>query len=322
MLLPTASPRSVSIGSTKNGTIFNSVATYILQATRTKRSVKRNELDMLTEVWVGPSGHEDSWIGLVGHKHHDYNVMTVISSDVRRLPGLVSEVTVTYQGKLANVSGGTYVSPPTLDKYWQEGEVSFMSGSPARTINRRYTGYCVDVSYITNKVPSGKPTGIGTHNHYLGFENIFDIQMGVQQGISASGGVIQQMCCTNVNIHDRGDGWYEVKETYQSRMFPYGGGTSSGSGAGGGTWTAGNTSPIFKTDTYALAYSQLMYNMNKAAQDAWTAGGGVGPAPADNSPYGQQTQQLTGVNPGWTADMQMAAGAAANGGGSSGGGFF
>jgi hypothetical protein len=314
------------------GIIFSSVTDYVIQANRTKRRVKRDELDTLSEVWIGPSWEEDGFVPAIGTRHPDYNLMTVISTEVKRLPATVSEITINYQGKFWG--SGTYVSAPTIEQYWMEGEVTYEVLSSISTggtssiqgvqqINRRYRGRCVDISYITNKRPTGNPTGIGLSKSYLGFLNIYDTAMSFQPGaVVGNSGVTTEVTCTNVAIRDRADGWYEVRETYQSRMFPFGGFISAGSVGGGG---GSITGPILKTDTYQTAFNQMSYNMGQAAQNAWdnyrqaqvdNGNPDPGTAPTDNSPYGQQMEQLTGINPGWSSDMQGAASDAANSPGS------
>jgi hypothetical protein len=90
--------------------------------------------------------------------------------------------------------------------------------------SRRYDGFCADFAYITNARPSGaNPKFENQAQPYLGFQNVFDILTGLQAGNQMfSQGVMQQLCCTNVAIQDRADGWYEVTESWQSRMLTSG----------------------------------------------------------------------------------------------------
>src|SRR5206468_10830697 len=111
--------------------IFNSITQFERQAERTKTRTKRNELDTLTEAWVGPSWAEDIFIPAFGTVHPDYNLMNLANSSVRRLPGSVAEVTLTYTGKLANGSSTGYTSVPTIGRSWMEGEVSYQVNSAA-----------------------------------------------------------------------------------------------------------------------------------------------------------------------------------------------
>lgn len=229
---------------TANGIIFNSVTWFVQLPDRTKTRVKRDDLDTMTEAFTGPSAYEDAFVPPVGAQHPLYNLMTVISTDVRRMPAAVSEVTVHYQGKLANSGASGYTSVPTINKSWMEGEVTyqingaiavpvpFMAGSGFNlssysqtgilSYSRRYTGRCVEIAYITNRIPTGEPTQIGAANGFMGFQNIWDTMTGFSGGMTLTGGgsPIQQMACTDVRVEDRADGWYRVTEMYQSRMFP------------------------------------------------------------------------------------------------------
>jgi hypothetical protein len=207
-----------------NGIIFNSVTKFVLQPEKTKHEVKRNTLDQLSEVWVGPAGGEDSFIPRNGTKHPDYNLMTLIDARTKQMPGLVVEVTLTYHGKMANSGTSSYSSVPTISRHWAEGEVSYQVGS--MTIARRYTGRCVVFSFITNRVPNGNPSNWGMAKEFLGFQNVWE--QVTNQGLPLLPGAtvttqkppIQQMACTDVRTEDTADSWYKVTETYQSRMFP------------------------------------------------------------------------------------------------------
>lgn len=224
------------------GIITNTITWFELQPERTKHRVKRDDLDTLTEIYVGPSAYEDLFVPVVGSQHANYTLMRVINTSVKRLPAAMTEITVNYQGKLAN--GASYTSVPTVSKNWMEGEVSYQTnglqgGSQAInfagttkylnttigglvTWTRRYTGRCVALEYITNQVPTGEPTRAGEALGFLGFENIWDTISGISIGVAlyGGGGVVSKMTCTDVRVEDRADGWYKVTETYQSRMFP------------------------------------------------------------------------------------------------------
>src|SRR5215475_8953787 len=207
-----------------SGLIFSSVTSFVLSPGKTKRRVKRDDLDTLQEVWTGPAGAEDGFIPQIGTKHRLYSLMTLINASTKQLPGLVVEVTLDYHGKLDNTGTSSYTSVPTISRYWSEGEVGYQSG--VATMARRYTGRCVTIAYITNRVPSGNATNIGRANEFLGFQNVWD--QVVNQGLPPVPGStittqlppIEQMCCTDVRTEDTADGWFRVTETYQSRMFP------------------------------------------------------------------------------------------------------
>jgi hypothetical protein len=206
------------------GLIFNSVTSFVLSPQKTKRKVKRDDLDTLQDVWTGPAGAEDGFIPVIGTRHPDYNLMTLIDAGTKQLPGLVVEVTLSYHGKLDNTGTSSYTSVPTISRYWAEGEVGYQSGT--LTLARRYSGRCVTFAYITNRVPTGNPTNLGTAKEFLGFKNVWD--QVVNQGLPPPPGStittqrppIEQMTCTDVRTEDTADGWYKVIETYQSRMFP------------------------------------------------------------------------------------------------------
>lgn len=224
--------------------IFNSVTWFEIQPERTKTRVKRDDLDTLTEIFTGPSVYEDIFVPANGSVHSSYNLMTVISTSIRRMPADVSEITVNYHGKLDNSGASGYTSIPTISKSWMEGEVSYqVSGSAGYTqmplpgsgfgpltytqlgivtYSRRYTGRCVSLAYVTNRVPTGEPTQIGFAKSFLGFQNIWDTMTGFSAGmvLSGAGSTIEKMACTDVRVEDRADGWYRVTEMYQSRMFP------------------------------------------------------------------------------------------------------
>src|ERR1700746_889961 len=111
--------------------IFNSITQFVIQPERTKHRVKRDDLDTLIEVWVGPQGAEDTFISPFGSVHPAYNLMTLMDSAVKEMPALVAEVTLTYQGKLDNAGSTGYTSVPTINRYWSEGEVSYQVNSSA-----------------------------------------------------------------------------------------------------------------------------------------------------------------------------------------------
>jgi len=207
-----------------SGIIFSSVTSFVLSPGKTKRRVKRDDLDTLSEVWTGPAGAEDGFIPQIGTKHRLYSLMTLIDASTKQLPGLVVEVTLNYHGKLDNTGTSSYTSVPTISRYWAEGEVGYQSG--VATMARRYTGRCVTIAYITNRPPSGNPTNIGLAGEFMGFRNVWD--QVVNQGLPPLPGStittqlepIEQMACTDVRTEDTADGWYKVTENYQSRMFP------------------------------------------------------------------------------------------------------
>jgi hypothetical protein len=221
--------------------IFNSVTKFEIQPERTKRRVKRDDLDTLSEVYIGPDGGEDSFIPAIGTKHSLYNLMTLINAETKREPGSVVAVTLNYQGKLDNSGKGSYTSVPTISQSWMEGEVSYQtvyttdvrvptgSGSyytfpqvGLNTYSRRYTGRCCQISYITTVRPTGNPTQIGLSNDFLGFTNIWDTLTAFQPGASFAmqSDPVARIVCSDVKVEDRADGWYRVTETYQSKQIP------------------------------------------------------------------------------------------------------
>jgi hypothetical protein len=318
--------------------LFNSVTQFEIQPERTKTRVKRNELDTLAEVWTGPSGLEDSFIPAFGTVHGDYNLMNMTNSSVKRLPGSVSEVTLTYTGKLANGSSTGYTSVPTIGRSWMEGEVSYQMNSAAgfnvaiagggftsmtqtgvATYSRRYTGRCVEIGYITNRIPTGNATMLGTAKGFLGFLNVWDTFSGFSAGTQISGGgsPFEQMVCTDVKVVDLATGWYQVTETYQSRMFPGDPGVPLPSVSGSaprapssaGDNVSGAQGSGISTDTLQTLEAGIMgfypsYNPSypaaqQAAQGAASSAGVSLPSSSDPSTPAGQTAQQTGVDPGY-----------------------
>lgn len=203
-----------------SGLIFSTVAQFVLQPERTKVVTKRDNLDTLAEVYTGPAGGEDSFIPAIGSQHPNYNLMTLISGNTKQMPALVVEVTLNYQGKLANSGTGRYTSVPTISRYWQEGEIGYEEGY--YTYSHRYTGRCVTINYITNNIPSGNESNLGLAKEFLGFTNEWKQLVSINPGggFTVSQLPIKKMTCTDVRIEDQGDGWFKVTETYMSRMFP------------------------------------------------------------------------------------------------------
>lgn len=312
-----------------NGIIFNSVSWFVQLPDRTKTRVKRDDLDTMAEVFTGPSAYEDTFVPSVGMQHPLYNLMTVISTDVRRMPAAVSEVTVHYQGKLANSGATGYTSVPTINKSWMEGEVTYqVNGTTAYaapfvvgsgfniysytvqgilSYSRRYTGRCVEIAYITNRIPTGEPTQIGAATGFLGFQNIWDTMTGFSTGmqLTGAGTPIQQMACTDVRVEDRADGWYRVTEMYQSRMFPgkagyqYAPPTVSAPAAQkniASDTTAQGTDPNANPNQNVITFGGSA--AGSAAQGAASDGGySLGGSASDT--VGAQTAQQTGMDPNW-----------------------
>jgi hypothetical protein len=316
--------------------IFNSITQFEIQPERTKKRVKRDDLDTLTEVWVGPSVDEDSFVPLIGTAHPQYSLMTVIDTAVKRMPAGVAEVTLTYHGKLDGSGSGGYTSVPTISRSWAEGEVAYqvntsiggtiaLSGGGFTTVSQpavatyshRYTGRGCQIAYITNRRPTGNPTNIGLADAYLGFTNEWDLISSYQVGAQVSGGgYIAKMTCTDVRVEDRADGWYQVTETYQSRMFPIpsvpipdrGGG---GSGGGISQNTVGGTTGIGGTSWGAQEANAVKAH---AAAVAAQAGGTL---PMSTDEVGMSIYQQTGMDPIWLqGDVAIYDAAAANAAGS------
>ena len=295
--------------------IFNSITQFEIQPERTKRRVKRDDLDTLSEVWVGPSVYEDSFVPAVGARHPDFNLMTVISTSIKRLPASVSEVTINYQGKLDSSGASTYTSAPTISLSWMEGEVSYQTAYTMQvqvgtgsgtyyvypqvgvnTYSRRYTGRCCQVAYITTRRPTGNPTNIGLANDFLGFTNVWETLSSYQAGTAPSlqGPPIEQMVCTDVRVEDKADGWYRVTETYQSKQFP-GPAVRAPSYGFIGVSTTLTSAPATAADTQGISTG--------AAKGAATADGTTLPSsdPA-SAPY--DTYQATGYDPAWNDTSQ------------------
>lgn len=305
-----------------SGIIFSSVTSFVLSPGKTKRRVKRDDLDTLSEVWTGPVGAEDGFIPQIGTKHQLYNLMTLIDASTKQLPGLVVEVTLDYHGKLDNTGTSSYTSVPTINRYWTEGELGYQFG--AITMARRYTGRCVTITYITNRVPSGNPTNLGLAKEFMGFTNIWD--QVVNQGLDAPPGStittqmppIQRITCTDVRTEDSADGWYRVTETYQSRMFP--GETIT-------TLVPQRQFPIFLgfkdmsqiPDLFGTpqvsATSQQQANQTEAAAQQAGDNQGVRVPVSPSGTAGQDVAQSTGLDPAWVNASDVNADSNSYGGG-------
>jgi hypothetical protein len=270
--------------------IFNSVTQFVIQPERTKKRVKRDDLDTLTEVWVGPSALEDTFVPAIGTTHPDFRLMTVISSSVKRLPMYVSEVTIEYHGKLEGGGSIQYTSVPTISQYWAEGEVAMSSGGT--TISRRYTGRCVQIDYLTNRRPSGNPSNIGLAKEFLGFTNVWDQITSLGASNVTIMAPIQKLSCTDVKVEDKADGWYKVTETYQSRMYP---GESIQGDSKGSISVSGRKSTLGGSDAdWAAATVQSNQAYNAALQMAFSLDQPLGTATGF-----EDTAQQLGYNPGW-----------------------
>jgi hypothetical protein len=307
--------------------LFNSITQFEIQPERTKRRVKRDDLDTLTEIWVGPTDQEDIFVPQIGHQHPDFNLMSVIDTSIKRMPADVSEITINYQGKLDNSGTGFYTSVPAINQSWMEGEVSYQTvfentirvptgtGSyytfPQIGINtwsRRYTGRCVEISYITSRRPTGSPTQIGISSDFLGFTNIWEVLSSFQPGsqFNIQGTPIEQMVCTDVKVEDRADGWYRVSETYQSRQLP-------GAAIKGPTFSqiGVGTNPVSQANPQV--YGSPAFTVLGAAQGAATASGATLPSSAPGTPQSDTTQS-TGIDPAWGDINNATLSAAAAGG--------
>jgi hypothetical protein len=287
--------------------IFNSVTQFVIQPERTKKRVKRDDLDTLSEVWTGPSALEDAFVPPIGTAHPDFALMTVISSSIKRLPMYVSEVTIEYHGKLDNYGAIQYTSVPNISQHWAEGEVAM--GSGGTTISRRYTGRCVQIDYLTNRRPTGNPSNIGLAQEFLGFTNVWDQVTSFGSSAVTIAPPIKKLSCTDVKIEDKADGWYRVTETYQSRMYP---GESITGVPGKPAEVKG---PITLYGPFPLFGGADWYGTNttgKQSQTQQTTGGAQAMAQSQGVPLqtttvpgsvAANTAQQTGIDPGWfTAD--------------------
>jgi len=287
--------------------IFNSVTQFEIQPERTKKRVKRDDLDTLSEVWTGPSSMEDTFVPVIGTAHPDFSLMTVISTSVKRLPMYVSEVTLQYQGKLDNSGARQYTSVPAISQYWAEGEVAM--GAGGTTISRRYSGRCVQIGYLTNRRPSGNPSNIGAAQEFLGFTNVWDqvTSFGASSVIIAD--PIKKLSCTDVKVEDKADGWYRVTETYQSRMYP---GESISGGVSPPAKPAEHQGPIAITNWFVQPFGDTgLFQLDpsgKHGQSQQTKGGAQATADSQGQPLATTTPpgsvpadtgQQTGHDPNW-----------------------
>jgi hypothetical protein len=236
---------SIAIGQV----VYSSVTKFVLQPQKTKKKSKRDALDSLTEVWVGPAGGEDSFIPAIGTTHSSYNLMTLINATTKQMPGLVVEVSLDYHGKLYSSPNGRYTSVPTISRHWADSEITYQQGY--YTYALRYTGRCVQISYITNNTPSGNETNLGLAKEFLGFTNQWTqiVSINPGGGRASSESPVQRMTCTDVKIDDSANGWFKVTETYQSKMFP---GTVTNSDGG-----SSMTPPGKQTGSMFLGFKDL-----------------------------------------------------------------
>src|SRR5260370_20650335 len=202
------------------GIVLKRITQFVQQPERTKRRVKRDDLDTLTEVWVGASYAEDYFVPRIGAAHAESNLMTVIDTSIKRMAAGVAEVTINYHGKLDNSGTSGYTGVPDISQSWMEGEVSYSQGG--FTYSRRYTGRCCQISYITNRRPTGHPTNIGLSKAFLVFTHVWEIATGFTPG-GGSGGTrtpTSKITCPDSKVEEKADGWDRALQSAPNWRFP------------------------------------------------------------------------------------------------------
>jgi hypothetical protein len=161
----------------------------------------------------------------------------------------------------------------------------------------------VDISYLTNRRPTGNPTNLGLAKDYLGFLNEWEIVSGFQGGATISGSTtpIKQMTCTDVKVDAHADGWYRVTETYQSRQFP--GAVPIAQSLNAVSIRNTGSSGIDGTAIWAAQEARAT-QVQAAAQ--WAALGQSSALPMSPAgSVGESIRQQTGIDPAWN-DLQSA----------------
>src|SRR5260221_14525982 len=142
--------------------------------------------------------------------------MTVLDSSIKRMADGVGEVTINYHGKLDTSGTHGYTSVPEISQSWMEGEVSYSQGG--FTYSRRYTGRCCQISYITNRRPTGNPTNIGLSKEFLGFTNVWEMVTGFTPGGGSGGNrtAVSQLTCNDLKIEEKRNRWHRGNGTHES----------------------------------------------------------------------------------------------------------
>jgi len=125
--------------------IFSTVTNFYEQVGR-RKAFKYGELDQLVCVYTGPSNLAQAFDPPLNSRHPDYPLMFVTDSEIVTREALVSEVTVTYQGKILTGGQTSYVGPPFITESNVQGSRDFM----LYTVSPVYFG-----PVITGQGPTG-----------------------------------------------------------------------------------------------------------------------------------------------------------------------
>lgn len=106
--------------------IFSTVTQFVEQVGR-RRIDKYGDLDQLLCVYIGPSDQVGSFVPNIDSAHPEYPLMFVTDSQVTWHEALVSEVSVTFTGKVLTSGQTQYISPPITSENVVQGSRDFVS---------------------------------------------------------------------------------------------------------------------------------------------------------------------------------------------------
>lgn len=223
--------------------LWTNIALGLTEQVDQRQTWTREDLDQMSCVYICPTSLARDLVPAYGSQHSEFTGMTVLTAGVERMAAGLSRITVNYVGKI-NISGSTvFISDIRTDSNWTEGEVSYTQtgissyiipgigeifNAERISVSQRYTAKGCTIKYVTNQRPT-EGLFMRAALPYLGFSNIVIVHTGVE--IIASGTALasglppgqrpptQSMALVDLDVKDR-FGWYEVVETYASKMFP------------------------------------------------------------------------------------------------------
>lgn len=104
--------------------IFSTVTQFVEQVGR-RKVARYGDLDQLICVYVGPTDQASSFEPLVNSAHPNYPLMFVTDTQVTAKEALVSEISVTYAGKILYSGQLSYVSQPITSESPVQGSRDF-----------------------------------------------------------------------------------------------------------------------------------------------------------------------------------------------------
>lgn len=107
--------------------IFSTVTQFIEQVGR-RKVAKYGDLDQLLCVYVGPTDQASKFEPQVNSAHPDYPLMFVTDTQVTAKEALVTEISVTYAGKIMTGGQSQYITPPITSETPVQGSRDFVSG--------------------------------------------------------------------------------------------------------------------------------------------------------------------------------------------------